>query len=113
MANALPAHYMTFREFVADSDAHNKERLLELIDRNTAWIEEDEAARCMALFEELPSPDIVEVPEDVPLHRTCRVVWRAKLRELVYDAARNIKYYIIGIFILATLTVQLFIILGC
>ncbi|KAI1416090.1 hypothetical protein F5Y13DRAFT_186340 [Hypoxylon sp. FL1857] len=94
----LQEPYVTFREFIADSRAYNKERLLELIDRNTAWIEADEAEKIAILFKELPSQDILYVPDYVPSHKR----WTAKLPEL-HEAAPDYKYYITGIIILATL----------
>ncbi|KAI1389565.1 uncharacterized protein F4822DRAFT_427911 [Hypoxylon trugodes] len=56
----------TLRDYVVDSKAPNKKRLLELIDRNIALIEAAEAEHIAELFEELPLLDVLEVPDSTP-----------------------------------------------
>ncbi|KAI0881704.1 uncharacterized protein GGS22DRAFT_181485 [Annulohypoxylon maeteangense] len=65
-------------------DPPNKERLLELIDRNTAWMEADEAAETLANFEELPSVDVLDIPEYTPTRKTVWTIWSAYIQELRY-----------------------------
>lgn len=77
LSESLQTPDLTLREYIAKSRAHNKERLLELIDRNTAWAEADEAAGNAALFEELPSPEVLDVPDYTPPPRTKMDIWRA------------------------------------
>ncbi|KAI1462822.1 hypothetical protein F4805DRAFT_11147 [Annulohypoxylon moriforme] len=85
----------TLRDFIEHSEADNKERLLELIDRNTAWIEADEAAEALAIFEELPSADVLDLPYYVLLPKIARAIRKAYipgLRHMFYE----IKGKIIG-----------------
>ncbi|KAI1091873.1 hypothetical protein F5B19DRAFT_456621 [Rostrohypoxylon terebratum] len=75
----------TLRALVEHSDVPNKQRLLELIDRNIAWMEADEEAETAAIFKEVPSEDVLEVPEYVPPpFKTTRIIWRAFILKLGY-----------------------------
>ncbi|KAI1204673.1 uncharacterized protein F4807DRAFT_324310 [Annulohypoxylon truncatum] len=88
-----PGPKTTLRDLVERSEAPNKERLLELIDRNTAWIEADEAEEVRVMFEELPSTDVLDVPEYVPPRKTARDIWRAyilRLRHMVLEIEHRV-----------------------
>ncbi|KAI0893557.1 hypothetical protein F4806DRAFT_199982 [Annulohypoxylon nitens] len=79
----------TLRYFVERSDVPNKERLLELIDRNITWMEEDEAEETLAILKELPSEDVFEVPDYVPPHKTATTILRAFIQKLRYVFLRT------------------------
>ncbi|KAI1380572.1 hypothetical protein F4677DRAFT_191121 [Hypoxylon crocopeplum] len=92
------------RDLVARSHAHNKERLLELIDRNTAIMDAEEEADTVALFEELPSPEVLDMPDYVPPRRIKMDIWRANFQEL-HNMLSGTKY--IGMLILVILGLSL------
>lgn len=80
----------TLRYFTERSEAPNKERLLELIDRNTAWMEEDEAAEAAAqafaiLKQPLPA-DVLEAPEYA--RKIMSAIWRVFIETLRYVLLR-------------------------
>ncbi|KAI1085254.1 hypothetical protein F5B20DRAFT_136672 [Whalleya microplaca] len=89
---------ISLRQMVQYARPGNMDRLLELIDRNIAQMLEQEASLNMTMFEELPSPEILELEDyvHIPPVRSRGHLIIAKLRAYLNDIPYLERFHAVG-----------------